>query len=129
MDFEQAIRSELSTISNLNTKIFPLFAPENTSPPFLIYQKTRLDLIKTMDGTTKLRDARYEVDIISKTYDQLQDLIADVKAKLISFEGRVIGTSGPFVQSMTIENVVEIFEDMPEFHRVNFEIRTFFMEV
>lgn len=129
MDFEQAMRVELATVTNLNAKIFPLSAPENTNTPFLVYQKTRLDLIKTMDGTTKLRDARYEVDLISKTYDQLQELINNVKTKLISFEGRTIGIAGPYVQSMTIENVVEIYEDQPEFYRVNFELRTFFMEV
>lgn len=129
VNFEQALHAELTTINNLNQKVFPLFAPEDTNAPFLIYQKLRVDFIKTFDGTTTTREGRFELDIITATYSDLQVLLADVKNKLVSFESRTIGTNGPFVQAITIENITEIFEEEVEFHRANIEFKTYFVEV
>lgn len=122
MNFEQALRAELITISGLSNKVFPMQAPEGIATPFVIYQKSMTEYIKTMDGTTGTRMGRYEIDILAITYSDLQSYLVAVKNKLISFENRFIGTGGPFVQSVMIENLIELFEDRVKFYRANFEI-------
>lgn len=126
MDFEQALRAELMTITNLQNKVFPLNAPEGTSTPFLIYQKVNMAIIKTMDGTSYTRNALYEIDLIAKSYSELQSLMVSVKNKLISFQGRTIGTNGSYIQNVTIENIVELYEPQPLFYRINMEARFYF---
>ena len=126
MDFEQALRAELVTITNLQNKVFPLNAPEGTSTPFLIYQKVNMAIIKTMDGTSYARNALYEIDLIAKSYSELQSLMVSVKNKLISFQGRTIGTNGSYIQNVTIENIVELYEPQPLFYRINMETRFYF---
>lgn len=129
VDFEQALRSELSQINSLYTKIYPMVAPEATNTPFLVYSKSRVDLIKTLDGTSKTRDGNYEIDIIDATYTDLQVLFLAVKDKLVSLEGRQIGDNGPLVQMITIDSITEVFEDVPKFYRINIEFRAFYTEV
>lgn len=126
MDFESALRAELASITELTNKVFPLAGLEGTETPFVIYAKSNTDFIKTMDGTSTTRHGRYELNLISNTYANLQSLLVSVKNKLISFEKRVIGTSGPFIQSVVIENINELYEEQVKFYRAYFEIRFYY---
>lgn len=126
MNFEQALRSELILVTNLSNKVFPLNVPEGVSAPFLIYSKANTDYVKSMDGTSTTRVGRYDLDIVTPTYTGLQDLIIAIKNKILTFEGRVIGTLGPFVQSVIIDNIVELFEEKVMFYRANMEIRFYY---
>jgi hypothetical protein len=126
MDFEQSLRAELVTVTNLSSKVFPLFAPEGTSPPFVAYQKTRTNYTKTMDGTQSLRDGYYQFDLLATNYAALQTLYTNVVEKLLSFRGRTIGTNGVYVQNVTIENAVELYEPLPDWHRMHLEIKFYF---
>lgn len=128
MEFEQALTSELRTISGLSNKVFPLSAPDGTIPPFLVYYKSRSEMVKTLSGTTKMRNGLYEIDILAKTYAELQTKFNLIKAKLLSFAGRTIGESGILVQDVTIENFVEIYEGEVKWYRINFELRFYFNE-
>lgn len=129
MDFEQALKSELCSIASISNKIFPMYAPESTPTPFVIYHKSRVDLIKTLDGTSKTRDGNYSIDIIANNYADLQNAFLSVKNKLVSFELRNIGTNGPFIQMITIDTITELFEDVPKLYRANIEFRAFYTEV
>lgn len=126
MDFEQALRAELITLTNLNNKVFPVFAPEQTPTPFVVYQKTDVELLKTMDGTSKTRIGHYDIDIVAGNYTALQDLILLVKNKLIGFQSRVIGASGPYIQSVIIDHVLELYEEAPKLVRANFSVRFYY---
>lgn len=126
MDFEQALRAELITLSNLSNKVFPMFAPEQTPTPFVIYQKSNVELLGTLDGMSKTRMARYEFDVVSQTYDTLQQTLNNVKNKLVTFQGRTIGINGPFVQAVIVDNVIELFESDPKLVRANMEVRFYY---
>lgn len=128
MEFEQALRTELASISGLNNKVFPVVAPDGTVPPFLVYYKASGGLIKTLSGTTKMRNGMYEIDILAKTYADLQTTFNAVKAKCLSFAGRTVGTSDILVQDVTIENFIELFEGEVKWYRINFELRFYFNE-
>lgn len=125
-DFEQSLREELATITGLNSKVFPLFAPEGTTAPFVVYQKTRTDFTKTLDGTQWLRDGYYELDLLAPNYAQLQSIYIAIVTKLKTFVGRVVGTNGVYVQDVTINNVIELYENTVELHRMNLELRFYF---
>lgn len=126
MDFEQALRAELVPLSNLANKVFPLFAPEGTTPPFIVYQKIRTDYVKTLDGTQTKRDGWYEFDILAPTYSELQTQYTQLVTKLKTFTGRTIGTNGPFIENVTIENAVELYENQVDWHRMNMEVKFYF---
>jgi|LauGreDrversion4_2_1035121.scaffolds.fasta_scaffold36607_5 hypothetical protein len=126
MDFEQALRAELATLPGLANKVFPQFATEGTKPPFIVYQKYRTDYVKTLDGTQFLRDGFYEFDILAPTYASLQQNYTSLVTLLQSFVGRNIGTNGPFVQNMRIEDVVENYERQMDWHRMNVEVKFYF---
>lgn len=126
VDFEQALRAELVTLTNLSNKVFPLFAPEGTLPPFVVYQKIRTDYVKTMDGTSANRDGFYEFDLLATTYSDLQSKYVALVEKLKTFVGRNIGTNGPFIQNVTIENAVELYENQADWHRMNLEVKFYF---
>lgn len=126
MNFEQALRAELVTVAGLTSKVFPAFAPEGTTTPFVIYSKSNTDYIKTLDGTSTTRIGRYQIDLLAQTYSSLQDFLILVKDKLIGFEGRAIGTGGPFVQSVIVDDVVENFEQKVMFYHATFEIRFYY---
>lgn len=126
MDFEQAMRAELITLSNLNNKVFPIYAPEQTPTPFVIYSKQSVELLATMDGMSKTRMGRYEIDIVTQTYQSLQELILNVKNKLLTFQGKSIGTNGPFVQAVLVDNVTELFVSDSKLVHANIEVRFYY---
>lgn len=129
MDFESALRSELASIAGLSGKVYPLAAFEGAESPFVIYSKNNINYIRSFDGTGNTRQGRYQLDVVAGTYAALQVLINAIKNKCTSFEGREIGVSGPFVQSVMIEDITEMFEPEPKFYRANIEITAFFEEV
>lgn len=126
MDFEQALRAELATLTGMVNKVFPLYATEGTKPPFIVYQKYRTDFVKTMDGTQLLRDGFYEFDILAPTYANLQQIYTSLVTLLQSFVGRNIGTNGPFIQNMRIEDAVELYERDLDWHRMNVDVKFYF---
>jgi hypothetical protein len=126
MDFEQAFHAELSSITGLQGKVFPAYVPESITPPFLIYYKSLGEIIKTLDGTSQTRNGLYEVDLLAKNYSEIQQLFEAIKAKVLSFVGRTVGGSNIYVQDVTIESFIELFEDKVKLYRMNAEIRIYF---
>lgn len=128
VDFERGLHAELQSISGLNKKVFPLGAPDGTASPYVIYSKSSGDFIKTLDGNSNTRTYVYGIDILASTYAQLQTLFMAVKAKCNSMIGRTIGTNSVFVQNVTYENVIELYESQVKWYRINLEVRFYFNE-
>jgi hypothetical protein len=129
VDFEQGLNKELQAVTGLNKKVFPMYAPEGTKASYVTYSKSRTEIIKTLDGNSSTRSAVYDIDIVSDTYSQLQTLFASVKAKLDSFTGRYIGVNSVYVQDVTFENIIELYEQEIKWYRMNLEVRFYFREV
>jgi hypothetical protein len=123
VDFEQALTAELESISGLGGKVFPLNATEGTKPPYLIYVTSEGLRDKTLDGYLESREIDYELNILSATYTGLKPLITEVISKILSFQSRVIGTNGPYVQNVTYEEPVELYEAQVNWYRCNIQIR------
>jgi len=93
MTFEEALRNEVSSVSGLASKVFPLLArSQNQSllaAPYVAYVST-----EGLKSLTKL-----------------------VMAKILTFQSRVIGTGGPFIQNVTYQEPVELYDDEPKLYR------------
>jgi hypothetical protein len=120
VDFEPALVQELKTITALENRIYPLTAPEATASsgvPYLIYASSEGLRDKTLGGHLDSKEVRAELNIIAQKYSDMKAITKQVIALLITFEGRQIGTDGPFIEELTYQMPVEMYESQPDLYR------------
>ncbi|MGO4185209.1 DUF3168 domain-containing protein [Paenibacillus sp. TAF43_2] len=117
MEFEPALVLELREIEGFSSKIFPLVATEGVPAPYIAYSSSEGLREKNLSGYTNSKEIEVDLNIIAGTYKEMKRLTALVIDKLISFESRVIGKEGPFVQELKYERPVELYEPLPKLHR------------
>jgi hypothetical protein len=122
MNFEEALVVELSSISGLINKVFPLSAPEGVNPPFVVYVSSEGVQDKTLEGYLDSKEIVCELHIVHSSYGNLKPLTKQVLAKLQSFCGRNIGVNGPFIKNFTYDTPAEIFEREVNLYRSSFDI-------
>jgi len=131
VDFEPALVQELKSIAALENRIYPLTAPEATASggvPYLIYASSEGLRDKTLGGHLNSKEVRAELNIIAKKYSDMKAITREVIALLISFEGRQIGTGGPFIEELTYQMPVEMYESEPGLYRCVVEFSAYFSE-
>lgn len=122
MNFEKAMVAELSSITGLSGKCFPLIAPQGTSGPFIVYRKRNIEHMKTLDGFMGKYNASYEVVVIANAYDDLQDLVDLVTDKFKSFLWRAIGAGGPLVENIGLTHNGDTYEAEAELYRADLSL-------
>jgi len=131
-DFEQALRAEIvAAIPALGGRVYPLFAPEATKHngvPYLIYASSEGLRDKSLGGYLKSKEVRAELNIIAKSYSDMKAITKQVIALLIGFEGRQIGTDGPFIEEVTYQMPMEFYESQPDLRRCLVEFSVYFTE-
>jgi hypothetical protein len=114
MNFEEALRVELGTLTGLSNKVFPLNATEGTKAPYVVYVSSEGLQVKTLQGYLGSKEVDCEINILHDSYANMKDLGKEVLAKIISFQGRHIGgllsKDGPFIQNVTYTKPMEIYE-------------------
>lgn len=131
MRFEPALVQELKSITALGGRVYPLFAPEavkKNGVPYLIYASSEGLRDKSLDGYMRSREVRGELNIITERYSDLKAITKKVVALLIGFEGRQIGSDGPYIEEVTYQMPVEIYEAQPDLHRCVIEFQVYFGE-
>ncbi|WP_080833208.1 tail completion protein gp17 [Cohnella massiliensis] len=131
MSFEPALVQELKTITALENRIYPLTAPEATASsgvPYLIYASSEGLRDKTLGGHLESKEVRAELNIIAKKYSDMKAITKQAVALLVGFEGRAIGTDGPFIQEIIYQSPVEIYENQPDLYRCVVEFSAFIGE-
>jgi len=128
MDFEQALTAELSIIAGLNEKIFPTIAQQDVVAPYLVYTLGKNERTQTLSGYDGLVKPEYQVDIFHSTYADLKALKKLVIQSLKTFDQRVIGVSGPFIQDATIMNDFETYEYSVLLHKGIIEFNVSYIE-
>lgn len=126
MDFEEALCAELQTIAGLEKKVFPQSADENTEPPFIAYVSSDGERVQTLDGYTDLTELSVEVNLITKSYEELRNYVQVLSNKLRSFFGRNIGTDGPRIKSISFIEPDEEFQKDQNYHKSTFHVRVRF---
>lgn len=126
MSFEVALRQELLPIID---KIYPLTAPEGTLAPYLIYTSSEGIYDKALQGFLSTKEVSCELDILNTSYSSMKALSKLIMDKLKSFEGRVIGTSGPYIQELTFDDdSPELYESEVNLYRKIINIKVNFKE-
>lgn len=122
MNFEEALRVELTSIPLLQNKIFPLSAPEGTKAPYLVYVSSEGVNDKSLNGYLDSKEVDCEINIICSRYSDLKTLTRETISKIISFQGRSIGNDGPVIQNVTYHKPVEDHERETNQHICVFDI-------
>lgn len=122
MNFEQALVAELNSVSGLPGKCFPLVSPKGTAGTFLVYRKQKMEHVKTLGGFLGKCSANYEIILVAKLYDDLQDLTDAVTDKFKSFLGRSIGTAGPLIENISINHNGDTYAVDAELYRADLAI-------
>jgi hypothetical protein len=117
VDFEQALTAELSIIAGLNGQIFPTIAEQDSLVPYLIYSLGKNKETQTLTRYTGLVKSDYQIDLFHSSYAGLKALKKLVIQRLKSFDQRVVGTSGPYIQDVTIINDFETYEYALKLHK------------
>lgn len=118
MKFEEALEAELTVIAGLNDKVFPLNATKGTPVPYVVYVSSEGLPDKCFDGHLNSREVGCEINILASSYRNLKSLSKLVMDKLISFQGRIIGTDGPTIDNITFDDdSPELYEDQVKFYR------------
>jgi hypothetical protein len=110
MTFEEALRAELDTITELTGKVFPLNATEGVKAPYVIYLSSEGIQDKTLQGYISSKEVDCEINILHDSYASVKSLTRSVLSKFLSFQGRIIGDNGPLIQNVTYEKPVELYE-------------------
>jgi hypothetical protein len=109
MDFEQALKTELKQIIGFN-KVSPMMVKQGTKTPYLFYISSEGVFDKGLDGYLDSKEVECEINIVCDSYEQLKPLTRQVINKLIFFPNRTIGGSDIFIQDVTYEKPVELYE-------------------
>jgi hypothetical protein len=112
MYFEEALKIELENITELNNKVYPLAATEGVITPYLVYVSSEGVQEKYLEGYAGSKEVDCELHILSDSYPGLKDITRQVIAKVVTFQGRVIGgDNGVWIQDVTYERVTEQYID------------------
>jgi len=112
MNFEEALRNELSSIPQIANKIFPLAATEGVKTPYLVYISSEGVQEKYLDGYVGSKEVDCELHILNDSYAGLKDITRQVIEKVTTFQKRNIGgTGGIWIQDFTYERSTEQYID------------------
>lgn len=126
MNFEEALTVELEQIPSLNQKVFPGIMP-GKSAPYIAYLSSEGVQMKELGiGYTEGKTVEFTINIVTQKYGELKSLSRAVLQKLISFQSRVIGTDGPFIQEFTYTKPVELYEPEPKLYRCVIDCEVYF---
>lgn len=117
MSFEQALKEEMESVAGLSGNVFPLRAPESFSPPYLVYMSSEGTPDQILTGFLTTKEVSFDLNLIHATYGDLKALAPLVVSKLQSFLFRNIGTAGPYIQEITYDDPVEMYEPEIELYR------------
>jgi hypothetical protein len=126
MSFETAMRTELMTVSGLSNKVFPMNAPEGTTLPYLAYVSSEGVEAKSHDGYLDMTTVDCEISVVHSSYASMKSLTGLVINELKTFQGATIGTTGPFIQNITYEAPVELYEAEIDAYRSIINIQVIF---
>lgn len=125
MNFEESLNYELSTVSGLSGKVFPLNATEGTTLPYAVYISSEGKRYKTLDGFIALREVECEVSVFNASYGSCKELTKDVLDVIISFYNREIGVDGVFISFLEYDEPVEAYDEDLKLHQcvITFQVK------
>lgn len=127
MDFEAALTMELKTIPDIQNRVYPLNAPEKTISPFILYTSSEGKRTNTItDGFLVDRSVQGEINVVAPKYSSMKQVARQVIGQLVSMNQRVIGNGGPYINEMTYEEPIELFEHEVSLYRCVIGFKTYY---
>jgi hypothetical protein len=128
LELEEALTSELQSITGLTKSVYPITAPQGTKGPYLVYTPMRASYEMTIMGEDLLKEQEIQIDYYHSSYSNLKALKKLIKSKIRSFNLRAIGNNGPYVQQCEIFNEFETYENIVPLYKGIVEIKFYFKE-
>lgn len=120
MSFETGMVAKLQEIAGL--KVFPNYAQEGTTTPYLIYTKDNTEYNRSLEGVdSKLDDITFELNLIHDTKALTDSFAEQVEAKILSLYNTTVG--GEYVQDVEILNRFSQYEPIIDKHREIIEVK------
>ncbi|MDB1924061.1 hypothetical protein PMY56_13630 [Clostridium tertium] len=123
MFIEEVINIELSKI--LNNKIFPVNAPKDIPLPYLTYQASNGENLRSIDGNySNVFNSNFDIDLYCKTYSELK-----LKTELVltTLKGMWNKTNDSiYIQAIRVGEPTELYEHEVDCYRSNIEIQIFY---
>lgn len=88
---EEAIKTVLEAIEGLRGKVFPAEAIKDVHAPFVFYLQHSEDEEETLDGSTGLMSADFEINCVAQNYAGLTKLVGAVRPALRAMQGVTYG--------------------------------------
>ena len=119
ISFEKALKDELSkTIKS----VFPLVAPEDSKPPYLVYVSSYGEKDQALEGYLKTKEIKCELHIVTGTYAELKSNTNSILDQLTTFQNTTIGDEKLYIYSLSYDKPIEIYEKGTYLYHCFFDI-------
>lgn len=113
------LKTNITVHSYVQDKIFPIFAPDSTLNPFIVYTRKSTDVFYTKDGHT-YDDCQLSVYIISSNYTECVNIAESVRTSLERKTGTYQGVN---LISVEVGSIEEDFNVDGYVTTINFAIK------
>ena len=123
MFIEEVLNKELRVA--LNNKVYPINAPENTSLPYLTYQASNGENLRSIDGNySNVFISNFDIDLYCKTYSELKVKTELVLKTLKGIWNKTVDKI--YIQAIRVGEPTELYEHEVNCYRSNIEIGIFY---
>lgn len=123
MFIEEVLVKELKII--LENKIYPINAPEGTLLPYLTYQASNGENLRSIDGNySNVFNSSFDIDLYCKTYSELKVKTELVLKTLKGIWNKTV--DGIYIQAIRVGEPTELYEHEVNCYRSNIEIQIFY---
>lgn len=108
---DDALRTHIlgdATISGLiGTRLYPQMAPHDVTRPFMVYERTATDRLRSHDGPSGLSEAVFAYNLFDTRFSGVKALADALRKRLDGFTGTV---SGVDIRAVFVEDESDVFE-------------------
>jgi hypothetical protein len=124
LTFDEGLKAELTAIAELKDKVFPLAAPKEIVAPYVLYRRGETVYNRALSSMSKdTVSSVYSLILIAKTYGTLQSISSSITDKLISFQDRQVGETGPLIKDIDPKVVGDSYIPETDEYRCDIEIK------
>lgn len=91
MSVFQAVRDAVNSIADVHNRVYHATALKNAAAPFVFWVQTGERYEQTLEGRTELGEDQYEIHIVTKNLEALDNISSEVRAKAEALQGETIG--------------------------------------
>jgi hypothetical protein len=126
---QEAITAELSAVTGLSGKVYPIEAQQGTSAPYLVYSVSGGERSRTLIQHDGLVMANYQIDLFHTSYTNILSLRRLVLTEMQAWERTNLGGTGPYIQACTIlDEPIETFDNETELYQSTIDIQICYTE-